>query len=327
VKKLNICIILCSLPLFLCSCYSGGNQFSAILGYEITPYTNISKDPEANFDNNYTFSMLSPDDVGIKAADNPIIEKQHMFFVKNAFESRGYKCVSIDQNPDFLIAVLVTSQYQESYIPPSSVTIPKYVPGNYITTNYQYSDSGSYGNNFGGGTATTFVPGYTVSQTYTTPGQTIGRYYPSVIISVYQTNTRKLIWEGTGVATSTNSDSRVSSQLQIFDILQEFPSCKAENIQNFKTENEIYNNYGLAFLIFTLNGNDYLPAVISTGNDSLAINAGIQQNDVITSVNSVETINKGYSEVLNLMTSSTNELDLTIYRLGQIYNYSLKKPQ
>lgn len=61
-------------------------------------------------------------------------EKQLLFFLRNCLEAKGYRFVPLDQNPDFLATITVSSQCQECYVPPSTAQLPVWVPGRTITT-------------------------------------------------------------------------------------------------------------------------------------------------------------------------------------------------
>jgi len=234
-----------------------------------TPTVSSYKNPEAKISGYQTFSVFPQSLISEKTEMNEILEKQMLFFLRNQLEAKGYRFVELNQQPDFLATVNVSSKYESSYVPPQTVTMPQWVPGRTVTTygtssgTFNYNTYGSYssyswGNYFGSSTSTTYVPGYMTTQTYTRPGYTVGHYYPAAGISIYDGKTLERVWLGTGAGTSDNADVRVSSQFVISHIFAEFPNASPP--YGFQPTQGVL---GVGLGIFTNDGNNYVPTIIT----------------------------------------------------------------
>ncbi len=186
--------------------------------------------------------------------------------------------------------------------------------GRTVTTNtdirgsFNYNSSGSY-SNYGWGTydgtstSSTYIPGYSTTQSYTRPGYTVERYHPSVSIAAYDAETNTQIWHGEGSGISANPDLRVSSQVVIAYVIGRFPPAVVlhKELEDLKKNN--LGRIGTAFRICTLDGESYYPMVIGLLKKSPAKRASIKDYDIIISVDGVSTQNKSSSEVFKLLIS------------------------
>jgi hypothetical protein len=272
----------------------------------LTPSTSSYQDPEATLSDYRTFSVFPASLISEDAKTNEIMEKQLLFFLRNCLEAKGYRFVPLDQNPDFLATITVSSEYKESYVPPSTGVLPVWVPGHTITSygntsgtfNYNtYRSYSSYGWGSYSGTisSTTYVPGYMTIQTYTRPGYTVGHYYPVAAVSIFDAKSLKNVWLGTGAGTSANPDARVSGQFVVTSILNKFPNSALQ------TEAASIGVLGMQLFVFTNDGNNYFPTVFSVVSGGPAARAGIKPYDMILSIDGVQLVNKPFSDVIQLL--------------------------
>jgi len=200
------------------------------------PTISTYRDPSYAFAQLKTFSVFPASLMSNEINMNEIMEKQLLFFVRSLFEGLGYRFVALDQRPDFLVTLNATSQYKETYVPPQTVTVPRWVPGKTITSygssqgtfnSETYGDYSSYGWGSYAGTSTvsTYIPGYETTDTFTRPAYKVGYYYPSAVVAVYDARSFRNIWMGTGAGTSRNSDVRISSQLVFTHMVSHFPDA------------------------------------------------------------------------------------------------------
>ena len=294
------------------------------------PTVSSYKSPEADISRYRTFSVFPQSLISEQTKMNEILEKQILFFIRNQLEAKGYKFVELNQQPGFLATIDVSSEYATSYVPPHSITLPQWVPGQRITTRgsssgtFNYKTYGSYssygwGSYSGSSTSTTYVPGYMTTQTYTRPGYTIGHYYPAAGISIYDAKTLERMWLGTGTGTSDNADVRISSQFVISHILAEFPNASAPYGWH-PTQGVI----GIILGIFTNDGNNYVPTIIRVAKQSPAHKVGLRNYDMILAIDGVQVVNKPLSEIMNLIggrPGTTTRLD--IWRTGQKISFEV----
>lgn len=297
----------------------------------LTPSTSSYQDPDATISGYRTFSVFPASLISEEANTNEIMEKQLLFFLRNCLEAKGYRFVALDQIPDFLATITVSSQYQESYVPPSTGVLPVWVPGRTITTygntagTFNYNTYGSYssygwGSYSGQTSSTTYVPGYVTTQTYTRPGYSVGHHYPSAAVSVFDAKSLKNVWLGTGVGTSDNPDARVAGQFVVTNILDRFP--------NFAGRSEPGSNgvVGVQLLMFTNDGNNYVPTVLSVASGGPAAKAGVKSYDMILSIDGVQLVNEPLSEVMQLLGGNAGTaVTLQLWRTGQQFTVNLTR--
>lgn len=214
-------------------------------------------------------------------------------------KAQGYKFVEFSDQPDLVVVLDADNTYKESYIPPQSYKVPVYVPGRTITTNSNLY--GTYGNYYG--TSTTYEPGYFTSETYTKPGKTVGYFYPSVSVSVFESSGYQNVWSGIGVGTSGNADLRVSTQLVLSSVLAAFPVSGAIG-ENYPAPS---GYLGIQYVVLTVNGNDFYPFVSSVEKDSPAQKAGLRVEDVIVSINGSSTQNKSWGEIYAMLSGDAGQ--------------------
>lgn len=269
-----------------------------------------------------TFSVFPNSLLSSAQQTNDILERQMLFFLRNLIEAKGYRFVPLDEAPDFLATIKVSSEFHETYVPPTTATLPVWVPGQTITTYGNYSGTFSantygqyamfgWGSYAGQSRQTTYVPGYVTSQTYTRPGYAVGHWYPSASVSIFDAKTLKHVWLGTGAGMSNSPDVRIASQFVVGSILTKFPNTSPEWLSNAA-------NTGIVdadVWIFTADGNSYVPTILTPG--ASATKAGLRHDDMILAIDGSEVVNKPYSEIVRLLTGAAGStVKLVIYRAG-----------
>lgn len=299
----------------------------------LTPAVSSYQDPEATLADYRTFSVFPASLLTEDAKTNEIMEKQLLFFLRNCLESKGYRFVPLDQSPDFVATITVTSEYKESYVPPSTGVLPVWVPGRTITSygstsgTFNYNTYGSYssygwGSYSGSSSTTTYVPGYMTTQTYTRPGYTVGHHYPVAAVSIFDAKSLKNVWLGTGAGTSDNPDPRVSGQLVVTNILGKFPNSVVQS------ESASSGVVGVQLLVFTNDGNNYFPTVLSLASGSPAARAGIKPYDMILSIDGVQVVNKPFSEAVQLLRGDPGTtVTLQLWRTDQQLTVNVTRAQ
>ena len=336
----NIIIIkfnlLTALPLLIlllsgCSTTSGVNNLSPAYLYG-KPVVSSYKNPETDISGCQTFSVFPQSLMYPKTEINEILEKQILFFFRNQLEAKGYRFVELGEKPDFLATINVSSKYETSYVPPQTVTVPHWVPGQTLTTygtksgSFNYNAYGSdylygRGNYFESSQYNTYVPGYMTTRTYTRPGYTVGYHYPTVEISLYDSKTMERIWLGTGTGQSDNADVRVSGQFVVGDILAELPNASTSN---FRHVND--GVLGVDLGIYTNDGNNYFPTITRVAQKSPARKAGLLDYDMILAIDNIPVANKPFGDVLKLIGGKPGTIiHLVVWRTGQKISVELAR--
>ncbi len=281
------------LILIVCMLLTGCNQSASLPEFlqpaalVIEPVVQQYSDPEINLKDYTTFAVLPRLAVDPKASPgfgNDLLEKQMCFECRNYWEAHGYHYLNDPMKADLWITVDGSNNYQTHYVPPSSITLPEYVPGQVIHSNTvengTISAYGGYGNYSGNANTTTITPGYWTTQNYTKPGYTVGYFYPSVTMECYDRKTGKHIWFGSGVGTSTNSDVRVSSQIVILNITNKLPRCANAPAHIIPGNGTL----GMYCMPFTSDGEHFYPVITKVLPGSPAAKSGLLFGDVVLSI-------------------------------------------
>lgn len=291
---------------------------------EVEPRVRVLQAPGASFKRYRTFAVV-PRSSWTKAPEmNPIIEQQLLFLLRNTLEARGYMAVDVSENPDLIATALLISSYKESYVPPESYSVPVWNSGQTSTSNTQSSGnanaygSGGYawGTYSGNSTTTTTTPGYWSSQTYESPARIEGSFFPVVRIDVYDVASSKLVWTGTGVGASQNGDERRAGQALVVRVLGDLPKSSAARA---------VSSIGIGVLILTPDGNSFYPVVKSITAESLADRAGLEEGDILFSIDGESVANLPYAEVLPMLDAATPGSELVIKRDGNKEPFKLPK--
>lgn len=281
------------------------------------PLANTYVDPSFDASTYKTFSVVP---ISVLREDSKlkegILERQIMFSVRVPLEVKGYTYVPLESSPDFLVAIDVHSPYRERYVPPKSVTVPKWVPGTQMSTNTYGTLSSRYGAYSAAMTSTTNIPGYVTTETVTRPGYITGAYYPSVEVQVFDAKSLRAVWTGSGVGVSDNQDVRVSHQYVLAELLRPFPECA--------TYVRSPGAIGLLIALKTTDGNNYNLFVFRIKPRSPAARADIRPGDMITSINGTPTLNKTQAEISELMRGeASTRVSLNVSRNGKEHSVEM----
>ena len=293
----------------------------------IEPMINHYTDPDMPMARYSTFAVL-PKRVAAQGSASPafgheLLEKQMLFLLRSHIESRGYRFVTDLSEADFIATIDGSNDYQTHYIPPSSVTVPTYVPSRTIVTNSYGSGSvhshGTYGSAYGtySGTShsTTTIPGHWSKRTYEKPGRTVGHFYPVVSISMYDSESGQSVWYATSVGCSDNSDVRVSSQIPIGATLQNLLQSDTAAVED-NAQGSVRS--GIEFTVFTPDGEAFYPMIVDVLGGSPAQHAKLRFGDLILAIDGSNAVNKSFDEVRQLLKDgSETQCVLTIAREGK----------
>lgn len=311
-KYINYLFLLLSLILF--SCVPAVTNMSPAFHYN-EPVTLIHKEPDAQLEKYKTFSVIPLSMIDKEYRVNPIVENQLLFQIRNLFESKGFTFV--EKEPDFVVTLWSDIKYESIKVPPSTITIPRYVPGQTIPMfgSYNYFPYG-----WGSWSGYISMPGYWTTDIYTIPGYTRGYYFPQIKVFIFDLKKSKLVWIGSGVGVSPNLDIRISGQLVLSKILKDFPN--RDNVNIYDKEGSI----GILIGIFTNDGNSYYPTVIEILKDSPADKAGIEKYDMIIEIEGLSTLNKPFSEVMNMLKGlPSSDVKIKVKRLNKILDFIIKR--
>lgn len=288
------------------------------------PQFTVFKDPTADFSRYKTFSVFPNRSEDGSATMNPILEKQLSYALRNRFEAWGYRYVGLDENPDLMVTGFISSDYHETYIQPSSTTVPKWVPGR--TINVQANTSGKVqvfgaggtkSGTYSGTTSTqAHVPGYMTTETRTDPGYTIGSYYPAAAIAAYDGKSHENVWLGYGVGISEQPDVRISSQFVLDWLMTELPYG---------------NNHppaqgwlGVELRQYTIDGNNFFPVFYTVYPDTPAAKAGLLDGAFVVAINGRSTQNLTYSGIREFIDGPPgSQPRFDVLRYGKVWQYTV----
>jgi len=219
---------------------------------------------------------------------NEIMELHMLFFLRNAFEFRGYRYVDVAEKPDFLATIDGLVSFKPDDCLPKALTSPAWLPMKDISK--------------------TFVSTRITTQTHKIQTHSGGTVYPDIRIDVLDPDTLKPLWTGIGWAAAKDPDLRISGQTIAIFILGEFPQGPFPCI-------DVMGAFGFDFYIFTNNGNDYYPTVFRVIDDSPAGKAGLMKYDMIASIDGLSVKNRPLSEIIKIFRKgSGNKRSFTLLR-------------
>lgn len=288
----------------------------------IKPSVNIAKSPHFAPQKYKTAFVAPPSEITKKQEyDNAIIEQNMSFRLGAALETCGYRLVNDAKDADIIGMIRGSNKYDTYYVPPSTVILPKYIPGQTYTTNSDYSVYGSrsplpYATVSGQSTTTT--SGQWTSESYTRPGYTAGNYYPSIRIDIVDAHSGEELHVATATGTSGTSDIRVASQVLILESFEQVPPAAAITISQ--------SAIGIIMHIGTVNGNDYYPFCYRVAKGGPADRAGLKFGDCVLEIDGKPTLNGQISEIIALVGGEIGTtVNLEIYRSGQRITKSIKR--
>lgn len=280
--------------IFLAGCAPFASNLSPVFP-KTKPQMRIIKSPSLDNSQFRTFSVI-PVSLLKKGLllTNEIMEQHMLFFLRNAFEFRGYRYVDGTENPDFLATVDgLVSLKPDDYLP-KALTSPVWLPIQDISK--------------------TFVSTRMPTQTYKTPPHKGGTVYPDIRIDVLDPDTLKPLWAGIGWAEAKNPDLRISGQTIAIYLIGEFP-------QGPFPCNDVTGAFGFDFYIFTNNGNEYYPTVFQVIDDSPAGKAGVMKYDMIASIDGLSVKNRPLSEIIKIFRKRSGlERKFTLLRGDQKFD-------
>ncbi len=169
-------LLITFIALILSACMNSGSPHN-LSTHEliIAPSTQVVATPSVNWKSYKNFAVIPFSSISETSwLKNGPMEQHMMFAVRNHLESRGYDFVNQASNPDLLLLVDAKSEYKTNYVPPSTITIPKWVPGETVTsvTNSSgvvnvWGDVNAFGNYSGSSTTSTYIPGYSTTESLT----------------------------------------------------------------------------------------------------------------------------------------------------------------
>ncbi len=302
-RVVSICVLF---PL-ICSC--AAKPFHSNFDYfgmsNTAPIIQTYNDPDFDLRKSKSVAVI-PDD----SCPNRLLAKQEAAWLSRQFEVHGFQTVKPDMNPDLIAKIHVATEYREHYIPAEQISVPEYVPGQKINVNLVTSPQYSYGLDDEVTKGTIETQGSIQYHTETVPGRTVGYYYPSTVISVFDSKTGTNTWMGTAVGVSTQADVRVSSQLLALRLCNQI-GVADNHLPYF--DSLPAGRTGMNDSYLTFDGNHYLPVVTNVMHGSPAEMAGMEYGDIIVSIDGLSTSDRSERWFLSALrgTPGTNvQLDV-----------------
>jgi hypothetical protein len=295
---------------------------------DLMPVRKVDRELSYDFSPYRTFTTLPLGAISPSTAGGMVLQdKALLFFVRSQLEEGGCAYVDLGNNPDFIITLAASSNYNEQWVPPQMTSFPVYVPGETVTSTTTSSGtiSGTIrGSSIGYGTyseylsgyvsgsshTTTTLPGRVETMTYTKPGYFVGHYNPGAVVEVIDGKSGRSVWKGIGAGTSQVADVKVSAQTVLSYLLRDLPACSQATAKPPGS-----GSPGIRFLVATLNGFEFRPFVLGFDPNSLARPAGIEEQDEVLAINGTLTVNKSLAEVSNMAAGLPgSRVDLLIRR-------------
>ena len=295
---------------------------------EYRPVIEVTRAPGQDLSSYRTFSMIPPSMLvnDMPQNDMDAIDYHLAFQARNQLEGRGYRWVRANEKPDFLVTILARPGSKKGLFGAGVESGPRWAPGTDI---FQYRNSarssdlaqlpetlpswGKMDRSDYVGAAHDPVAGDSVSG----PGAQL-----EVELAIFDRMRLQSVWNSVGTGMSSVSDPRIAGQLIVRLITKNLPvsSFRADNVPagTFKT--------GLGFVITTLNGNEYFPMITGLTRNGPAHKYGVQQMDMILSINHADTANKSMYEIGEMLTAGEQSaLVLKLWRGGMLRELTIDR--
>jgi hypothetical protein len=170
-------------------------------------------DPERDLTQSKRFKLAPIDQ------KNPLLEKELLFMIKQRLIDKGF--IENNDNPDFLIVLSSYCGPFQYYVPPTTLYLPQYVPGQTKTYTGWIGDAYYFG--------TEKTKGKVESVPYTTGGYTETAYYRNITLflvdvpTLIKNQALQLIWQGQVESSGSTSDIKVVAPYLLDELLSEFP--------------------------------------------------------------------------------------------------------
>lgn len=290
------------LVLVMAGCAPAAHPHRSAWQFEaIEPLVRAEVLPKYDFGSSRTVTVLRLAGTEYATSLSAIAERQALQAAVYVLEGMGYSYVETLEDADLVVAIsYADNPYRTSYVPPATVAVPRYVPGQTFTTQSRTSTNawaqGSWGWGTGYGTSNstsvTTTPGYWTTDTVTRSGYTTGAYYPTIGLTLLDAASGETVFSGSYVGVTQIPDLRVTLPWGITHILANLPIGAEPSGCGQRVQFQV----GLATILGTLDGNGYYPVV--TGLDpAMVVKSGdILIEDLVIAVNGRSVEAAGFCE-------------------------------
>jgi hypothetical protein len=298
----------------------------------------IYNDPTVDYSKFKSFSVISINQY-LKKEQQPFQEKQLEFFLSNfIYNQRSLEYIPLNDSlkPDLLVVYDYSNDFKEQYIAPQTVTIPYWRSGTTMNTTVNTSTSGmvnvtgdvnitSLGHSSDQTNITSTTPGEWTIRQVQKPGYTIGKFYPSLSIIIYNTSNNTKVWEGVGTGTSYSKDFRLSCQFIMTHLGLNIP------IGSFQYDDLATGNngrIGINFILFNSDGQNFYPVITTVEDNTPASSSNLKFGDIILSINDISTSNKSWEQLNSAMRGiAGTQVRFVLERNGRIIKKTVTKIQ
>jgi hypothetical protein len=291
-----------------------------------TPTAHVVSDPGANLSDLKTFSLCPMQKETAGGAEVSLMKRQVLYLLGAWLEGRGLSPVIAPARPDVVVVASASNEFKSWYVPPSSVTVPQYIPGEIIRSYGTFYGTSNYGQTLmGNSTATTYLPGYWTASTWTLPGYVEGCYFPAISIQLCDpAENFNAIWTGSSVGATRDPRFGIAVPWVVASLGPNLP-------KNARRLAELYSGPGyinLIYLILSRDGSSFVPVVWDTAHGSSARKAGLRRWDIIAEIDGKSTVNRTARELLKLDEGALGSTAvLTIVRLNKVFKASVVREQ
>lgn len=323
----------------LLACLLSFSAFSQLVDGNLLTLQNyddeIHSDPTIDFSKYKSFSLISVNQL-LKKEHQPLIEKQLEFFYSSVLElvcNLKYIPLTDSIKPDLLVVYNYSNDYKEKYIAPQTYAMPYWKSGSYSSSTINLNSAGTAivsgdlnlnitGNTNRIATISTSNSGEWQIMQVQKPAYTVGKFFPSFSLVIYDTATDKKVWEGSATATSDKKDFLLSGQPLMVNFAFKLPHG------SFIDEELVKDNdgwLGLVNISFNSDGQHFYPVVYYVSENSPAAKS-LKFGDVITSINGVSTLNLSNRKIALLKKGNVGtKINFEIERNGRIIKKSITK--
>ncbi len=328
--RLIVCLFLC---VFMslntgCGVVPKTHYLQSVL-HQHSPVTHIESQQGYVIEKNRTFTVVP---ASLFEADREHIagtyDEQHMLFtLRNMLEGRGYRYVPVDASPDLVATVDGYSEYMKTLNNPVIRIASRWSISDVFRLKQPLNGLSYYAkldkSNYEWGDFTDNSQIASIDDATEIANQLQDKFnYPHLRISIFDANSKQLVWSGLASGVTKSSEFKIASQLLFRTLLG---NVKLSNYREDSFPRRT-GKIGIGYVVTSINGRAYYPMVTGIVVDGVAYQEGIMVGDIITKINGLTTMNIPAGEVSDRLSGDAcTILNLQIKRGPEIFNRAITR--
>jgi hypothetical protein len=289
-----------------CQATVANKHLQPIYGYPETVSSSVNFDHKVDFNTYKTFAIIDPDDNRSGNQLAGLSGNSIKFIVSDELERFGYIPVFDEQVPDMLVTISGRVDSSSTRMAGGSGILPVWRPGQTYTYSgtsnstfnaYSNFENSYYGSLSGTQFGTLKSPGQMGFVPYQRPDYMVEKNHAQLIVVAFDAHSKKELVIGRISGDTVSADPSLATQFLIVRIMEKFPPNK-KGQEEFDRKSKWKGSIGFLMFSRSLSGSNMYPHVLYVVPDSPAEQGGLRIEDIIVSINGIETNNVPVTKLL-----------------------------